>query len=138
MRALRYQPNKRAIIYDFVGNAYRHGLPSDEHIWQLNQSIKPRNSSGEPNILIRECHNCLLVYSGTKPICPHCNYDNGKTKQQIEQDTKAELELIQQIEIKQRKSAYTLEQLIQIGKQRNYKNPYYWAKQVLKGRNKHI
>lgn len=138
MRALRYQPNKRAIIYDFVGNAYRHGLPSDEHIWQLNQSIKPSNSSGEPNILIRECHNCLLVYSGTKPICPHCNHDNGKTKQQIEQDTKAELELIQQIEIKQRKSAYTLEQLIKIGKQRNYKNPYYWAKQVLKGRNKHI
>ena len=138
MRALRYQPNKRATIYDFVGNAYRHGLPSDDHIWQLNQSIKTSNPSSEPDILVRACQSCLLVYKGTQQICPYCQHNNGKTKQQIEQDNQAELQLIKSINIKERKSAFTIDQLILIGKQRGYKNPYYWAKQILKGRNKHL
>ena len=36
----------------------------------------------------------------------------------------------------ERKQAKTLEELIAVGKMRNYKNPYFWAQQVLQGRSK--
>ena len=42
MRCLR--PNelyrKRAIIYDFVGNVFRHGMPTETHEWTLDGKIK--------------------------------------------------------------------------------------------------
>ena len=33
MRSMRYQPNKKALIIDHVGNYARHGLPDTPHDW---------------------------------------------------------------------------------------------------------
>lgn len=140
MRCLRPNGNKKAVIYDFVGNVYRHGMPTDKREWSLEKKVKCRNSSGEPDILTRMCNKCFRVYAGINPVCPYCGANNGKTKKQIEQDEKAELERIEKVEKRKKRQevgmTQSLESLIELGKKRGYKNPYYWAQNIIKGRNK--
>ena len=45
-RALTPQEGKKAVIIDYVGNAYRHGMPTERFEWSLNERKKCRNSSG--------------------------------------------------------------------------------------------
>lgn len=99
MRCMRFKENKTAIILDFCGNAYEHGLPDDDRKWTLDSKIKMvKNISAEPDIIARSCKNCFKTYAGNNRICPYCEFDNGKTKKEIEQDKQAELERI--IELK--------------------------------------
>lgn len=97
-RCLRYKLGKRAVIYDFVGNVYRHGMPTENREWFLDKKIKVRNKTSEPDFLVRQCSKCFKVYEGINPVCPYCGFNNGKTKKQIEIDKKAELEKIEKIE----------------------------------------
>ena len=136
MRCLRYVEGKVATIYDFVGNCHRHGLPTDEREWTLDKKVKVRNSSGVPDVITRMCGKCYRVYSGIKPICPYCGYDNHKTQKQIEIEKEAELVQIKKIERRQQGMARDLQSLIELGKKRGYKNPYWFAKKVLEGRQK--
>lgn len=142
-RCLTPAPQKRAIIIDFVGNAYTHGMPTEKRLYSLNDNTtRIRNSSREPDVIVRECKTCLRVYKGNGPICPYCGANNGKTRKQIEADEKAELERITEINRKQARMevgmARDLESLIAIGKKRGYKSPRYWAERVLNSRkNKH-
>lgn len=140
MRCLRPNGDKKAVIYDFVGNVYRHGMPTDKREWSLEKKVRCRNISGEPDILTRMCSKCFRVYAGINPVCPYCGSNNGKTKRQIEQDEKAELERIEKVEKRKKRQevgmTQSLESLIELGKKRGYKNPYYWAQNIIKGRNK--
>jgi superfamily II DNA or RNA helicase len=142
MRCLRPAPNKKAIIYDLVGNCYRHGLPTESREWSLTKDSKVVNGSGEPDIIVRRCHNCELVYSGIQAKCPYCGYNNGKTPRQIEEEHQIELEKIEKIERKKAKRevgmARNEAQLIEIGKKRGYKNPQYWAKMIINSRKRRI
>lgn len=140
MRGLRPSENKKAIIYDFVGNVFRHGLPTQRREWSLEQKIKTRNSNEVKDLIVRQCGSCYRVYKGSQSICPYCKHDNGKTRKQIEEDKSAELELIREVErIKKKKEqsrAYSFDQLVELGKKRGYKNPYYWAKTIMKARGR--
>ena len=138
MRCLRPGVNKRATIYDLVGNCYRHGLPTEPRDWSLTQDSKVRNSSGEEDIIVRRCHKCELIYRGISSICPYCGNENGKTRKQIEIDNAIELEQIKKIERRKVGMARTRDELIAIGKARGYKNPVYWANMILSGRKKRI
>lgn len=142
MRCLRPGENKRATIYDLVGNVYRHGLPSEPHIWSLSQKQIIRNQSSEPDIICRQCKNCLRVYSGINPICPYCGNDNKQTRKQIEEEREKELIRIEKIQKNQKRvevgKARDLDSLIKIGRERGYKNPVYWAKMVLSNRKRRI
>jgi len=140
-RCLTPREGKRAVIIDYVGNCYAHGMPSEKRVYELKPQ-KIRNSSREPDVIVRECKQCFRVYAGASPICPYCGADNGKTRKQIEIDTKAELE---KIEASKRKAARmevgradTLEKLVEIGIKRGYKHPTYWARHILQSRNKNI
>ena len=72
------------------------------------------------------------------PICPYCGWDNKKTRKQIQEDEKAELERITKLEKIQKKReqgmAKTYDELVEIGKKRGMKNPYGWAYFVLNNR----
>ena len=130
-RCLRPNENKRAIIIDFVGNVFRHGMPTENRKWSLNQKITCTNRSGERDILTRQCGNCFKVYQGTNRICPYCGFDNGKTRKELKEEEKAELERIEKLERKKKKEETknkSYEELVKIGYQRGYKNPEYWAK----------
>jgi superfamily II DNA or RNA helicase len=139
-RCLTPRKDKRAIIIDFVGNCYAHGTPTEPREYTLDSTIKVRNSSREPEVLVRQCKNCLRVYKGTSPVCPYCDYNNGKTQKQIQEDEKAELEEFKRRERMEKRREVgretTLEGLIAIGRKRHYKDPEYWARMVLKNRNR--
>jgi len=137
-RCLTPRENKRAVIIDYVGNVYTHGMPTEKREYTLSNTVRVRNPSREPDLLVRQCKNCLKVYKGNGPICKYCGFDNGKTRKQIEEDKKAELERITEIKRKQARMevgmAKDLESLINIGIKRGYKNPRYWAQQILDAR----
>ena len=130
-RCLRPNGDKQAIIIDFVGNVFRHGMPTENRKWSLNQKITCTNRSGERDILTRQCGNCFKVYQGTSRICPYCGFDNGKTRKELKEEEKAELQRIEKLERKKKKEETknkSYEELVKIGYQRGYKNPEYWAK----------
>lgn len=130
-RCLRPQGNKRAIIIDFVGNVFTHGMPTENRDWSLKQKIENKNLNREQDVLVRQCKQCFKCYKGINPICPYCGYDNGKTQRQLKEEKKAELEKIERIEKKKRKEELknkSYEELVRIGYQRGYKSPEYWAK----------
>lgn len=140
MRCMRYVTDKRATIYDLVGNVYRHGMPTDDRAWSLSGRIRAHNPSGEPDVVCRQCERCYRVYAGTKTICPYCAHDNGKTRREIEADAEAELERVTSVQrIEQRRQqgmAKTYSELVTLGRERGYKNPESWARYIVASRTK--
>lgn len=138
MRCLRPKEGKRAIIYDFVGNCFRHGMPTEEREWSLQGKTKCRNPSGEKEITCRTCSKCFRVYEGTNRICPYCGNDNGKTRAEIKKEKEAELQRITELEHKEAKReqgmARTFDELVLLGKKRGYARPQAWAYMILKSR----
>lgn len=132
-RGLRYILNKTCIILDHVGNYKTHGLPDRIVKWSL-EGRKKRES--EATIAVRECKVCHACFSPA-PECPECGA-LVQVEERIIKQTKGELEEIKQFEIRQRKkeqgAARTLDQLIQLAKQRGYKNPKFWAEKIYKSR----
>jgi ribosomal protein L44E len=78
------------------------------------------------------------VYKGISRFCPYCGHDNGKTQKEIEQDKEAELVAIKKVEKRKQGMAQSIDELVAIGRKRGYKNPYYWAKQVMLGRRRSV
>ena len=139
MRCMRYKPNKRAIILDFVGNYERHGLPDDEREWSLERIKRVRVSANdEPKVLIRNCPNCFKVYSASLGVvCPYCHYNVGKTKEEIEYDEKQELIKLEAYERKKQRMevgmAKTKADLERIAKERGYARG--WVYNMMKIKN---
>lgn len=140
-RCLTPAPGKTAIIIDFVGNCYAHGTPTEKREYSLVDTGKRiLNSSREPEVTCRECQHCFRVYRGTDRICPYCGEDNGKTRKEIEADTKAELERVEAIEKKKARMQVGMAKdygaLVQLAIDRGYKNPSWWARKILDSRKK--
>jgi len=138
-RCLTPREGKVAIIIDYVGNCYTHGTPTEPREYTLDEKmVRVKNPSREPEVLARECTNCLRVYRGIDPICPYCGFDNHKTRKQIEADEKAELERIEKIEKRKKRQevgmAKTYEELVELGRKRGMKNPHGWAYYVMSNR----
>ena len=137
-RCLTPREGKRSVIIDFVGNCYAHGMPTERRVYTLSAE-KIKNPSREADVVVRECSSCFRVYAGNGRICPYCGHDNGKTRKQIEQEEKAELERVTEINRRRARMevgmARTEAELIDIGRRRGYKNPGYWAKMIIASRN---
>lgn len=85
------------------GNYTRHGLPDDDREWKLTYEKNKKTNNNHDTLSIRQCFSCYKVYKGLNRICPYCGADNGKTKEQIKEEEKAELERITKIEKKQKR-----------------------------------
>ena len=146
-RCLRYLPGKTAKILDFVGNYLRVGLPDDDREWSLDKPVRKRRDMDENgNFYIRCCPECYMTFP-TAPICPFCGteYPLHPREIQAKQDIKLQritAEEAARVEEAKKKSrieqgrANTFEELVRLGKQRGYKNPAYWAAQVMRGRKR--
>lgn len=147
MRAMRYQPGKTAVIIDCVGNYTRNPLFDAEVAWSLTESIrkKPKINS-EGDFTIRTCQKCYKVFK-TAPVCPYCGTEYTlhpreiKAHQDIElaRITAEEAERVAEAKKAARREqgrAQTFEELLAIGKAKGYKNPAYWAAQVMRGRKR--
>ena len=145
MRCMRYQPGKIAKIIDFVGNYTRNPLPDADVHWSLTESMrkKPKINS-EGDFHIRTCEKCYKVFK-TAPVCPYCGAEYALKPREIKAHKDIELARITAEEAaraeQERKKArieqgraQTFEELLAIGRAKGYKNPAFWAQQVLRGR----
>lgn len=130
-RMLRYKPYP-AIINDHVNNYIEHGLPCSEREWTLeDRSQGKRNSERVPPV--RQCPKCFFCFS-PRPICPNCNHTLVVKSREIE-EMAGELQEINKEEVRKKERieqgmANSLEELIEAGKKRGYKNPTFWASRV--------
>lgn len=147
MRAMRYQPGKVATIIDCVGNYSRNPLFDAEVEWSLTQSIrkKPRINA-EGDFRIRTCPKCFKVFK-TASVCPYCGEEYPLHQREIKAHEAVELARItareaEEAERKRKQArreqgkAQTFEELLALGRAKGYKNPAYWAQQVLRGRRR--
>jgi len=140
-RVLRPSPGKqRAVILDHVGNCRRHGLAEEVREWSLD-GIRKRSKRGPQDDVqsTRQCPECFAVHTPS-PQCPQCLHVY-EVKDRIPDVVDGELEELKAREaIRSRKreqgTAQTLEDLIKVGKARGMKNPYGWAHNVFKARQR--
>jgi len=147
MRCMRYLPGKTAKIIDFVGNYTRVGLPDDTREWSLGEPLKRKpRTDGNGDFYIRTCKECFMVFK-TAPSCPFCGTAYPLHPREIKAHEEIELQRITaeemaRVEEEKRRAraeqgrADSFEELVKIGKQRGYKNPAFWAAQVMRGRRR--
>ena len=147
MRCMRYLPGKTAKIIDFTANYLRVGRPDDDRCWSLDKPVRKRRDIDENgNFYIRCCQECYMTFP-TAPICPFCGTEYPLHPREIQAKQDIELQRITaeeaaRVNEAKKKSrieqgrANTFEELVRLGKQRGYKNPAFWAAQVLRGRRK--
>ncbi|MBO5706465.1 MAG: DEAD/DEAH box helicase family protein [Bacteroidaceae bacterium] len=147
MRCMRYLPGKTAKIIDFVGNYTRVGLPDENRVWSLGEPLKRKpNTDGNGDFYIRSCPECYMTFK-TAPVCPFCGAEYPLHPREIKAHEEIELKRITaeemaRVEAEKKKArleqgrAQTFEELVAIGKAKGYKNPAFWASQVLRGRRR--
>lgn len=142
MRAMRYQPNKHAIIIDQVGNFERFGLPDTDYKWTLEDREKhPRKDSGSTEGLqIKTCPDCFAVIKAECVKCPICGHDFSieirKIKQKKDQELraiKAEKFHIDLIAKKKVSELTSFKELTMYAKAKHYKNGWPWHMAKRKG-----
>ena len=148
MRCMRYLPGKKAKIIDVVGNYTRGpGLPDDDREWSLDKPIIRKKITDENgNFYIRCCPECFMTFK-TADACPYCGAEYPLHPREIKAHEEIELaritaEEMARVEAEKKKSrleqgkAQSFEDLVRLGRSRGYKNPAYWAAQVMRGRKR--
>ncbi len=147
MRCMRYLPGKTAKIIDCVGNYTRVGLPDDDREWSLSKPVsKRKQTDSNGDFYIRCCPECFMTFA-TAPICPFCGAEYPLHPREIKAHQDIELQRISAEEAAQvaqlkkqaraeQGRAETFEELIKLGRSRGYKNPAFWAAQVMRGRRR--
>lgn len=146
-RALRADPNnqnKRASIFDFVGNIYRFGFPDAPRAWSLSSTLKNshKHETVHDSLIIKTCPLCLRSFIPsqmlTGRLCPYCKTYLPLNKKEIQIQDKKELALIKKNQLienrRQRGRCRTFQQLKKLGEEKGYKHPAKWAYYVLKNR----
>lgn len=140
-RVLRIAPNKpRAVILDHVGNCRRHGLAEEIRDWSLDGIQRRKKRCQQDDVQsTRQCPQCFAVHTPS-PQCPQCLhvYEIKDRTPDVVDGELEELKARQQVRERKREqgTAQTIEDLIKVGKARGMKNPYGWAHNVFKARQR--
>lgn len=134
MRAMRYQPNKKAIIIDLVNNWSIHELPDSDRDWLKYFEGKPPREKSE--IHVKECPECLNVIFSNQKQCPTCGYDfTAETKETAYAVEDVELEEITEeniirLQFKKPSECKSMKELYELAESLNYKPgwAYYQGK----------
>jgi predicted amidophosphoribosyltransferase len=103
------------------------------HEWTLDGTPK-RDREAAPSVKV--CPRCFSAMPSVKQTCPDCGHEFTPEQRRELQTVDGELEEVQQVDRKREQSrAHTLEDLIQVGKRRNMKNPIGWARHVMAARS---
>lgn len=140
-RVLRTSPGKeRALILDHAGNVFRHGLPDDERDWSLDgEAARKRTADDEP-LPLRLCKHCFAVLRVTASACPQCGTPVVVQARKVEQQEgtleEVEASVLRRERMREQGKAQTLEQLIEVGRRRGFRNAVGWAKHVFDARRR--
>ena len=71
---MRYQPGKKAVIIDHVGNYARFGMPDDDREWTLDKKSRDKQAQREQNsVKAAICPECFRVFEPNEErTCPWC------------------------------------------------------------------
>lgn len=138
-RALRPSPGKEyAVILDHVGNFERHGLPDDDRTWSLMGNRGERSRKQDSPNSVKVCPKCFAAQFSGRPVCQFCQFVFETRQRDIEQKdgdlSEIDKEAIRRQRLKEQGQAPSFEELVVLGKKRNYKQPYFWAKMVWNAR----
>jgi DNA repair protein RadD len=130
------------IILDHAGLTHSHGFVTDDREWSLDgRKKKSRKNAEDKALSVHICVKCFCAYSKQEhpDACPECGKETEK-RAIIEVDTDAELVEISPLEIKAQKrmelvQARTIEELVALGRARNYQYPVQWAQRIIEQRN---
>lgn len=135
-RALRPSVGKtEAIILDHAGNSLLHGLPDDDREWSLADREKQKRSAPS-EVPVRQCEECFSVFR-PRPACPQCGHAIQAKVREVEvvEGTLEEVKRTEAVDKRREVGrAKSLDELIRIGAARGYKNPAFWARKVMAGR----
>jgi superfamily II DNA or RNA helicase len=143
-RVLRVSPGKeRALILDHAGNTFRHGLPDDERDWSLEgDAARKRKASEDEPLPLRLCKQCFAVLRVSLSACPQCGtpvvVQSRKVDQQEGTLEEVEASVLRRERAREQGQAATLEQLIEVGKRRGFRNAVGWAKHVFDARRRRV
>lgn len=118
-RCLRPNGDKKAIIIDYVGNVFRHGMPTQDRNWSLNSKVKEYNNENEDGTFkIRVCQECFSTFE-TAPVCPYCGATYESTPIEIQNMKEVQLKKVEEEKERQRQEIMkrTAEKI------KNYKRP---------------
>lgn len=136
-RCLRPAPGKDcAIILDHVGNVrQRHGHHLEPRDWTLDGVFK-RPKDGPS---VRECPRCLSAVPSGVMACPNCGAEMPRKPRpqpvEVEGDlVEVDVATARAVRRREQASAKTLQDLVELGRRRGYRNPEVWARKVHGGR----
>lgn len=148
LRADPSNPNKKASIFDFVGNIYRFGFPDAPRAWSLSSVLKNthKHETVHDSLIIKTCPNCLRSFMPSQMLpnrlCPFCNAFLPFNKKEILIKDKKELALIKKNQLIAKRhelgKCRSFQQLRKLGESRDYAHPAQWAYYVLKNRKNKI
>lgn len=142
-RALRPKDDP-AIILDHANCVMTHGLPDADREWSLKgRSAEKRKSDSGAHVA--QCKNCFGVFGASARVCPYCGDAREIDARQVEEiagelveidhaTIAEEKEARKQRERQEQFEAKTTAELIQLGRKRGYRNPSFWAINVMKSR----
>jgi len=135
-RALRPK-DYPAIILDHAGNWKRHGLPDQEREWSLEGDTNQGKKKAEDSNPVKQCPKCYDVHFTCK-VCPNCGHVYEVVGRELEVED-GELVEIDKEQVKrdarrEQHEANSLDELIELGQKRGYKNPQKWAAHVYTSR----
>jgi DNA repair protein RadD len=130
-------------LLDLVDNARNHGLPTEDVVWTLD-GIEKKKSKGA---LIKPCPGCgeSVSIKTAQCLCGYVFDSKAMASQKyvVPYDVNLVLktpEMLEAERLQKRRElvgARTKPQLVQLGQQRKYKNPEYWADKILEGRQQY-
>lgn len=137
-RALRpFEGKTEAVILDHAGNSLVHGLPDDDREWSMDDRER-RKRAAASEVPVRQCEECFFVYRPA-PKCPQCGHVTAVKARGIEvvEGTLQEVRAVEKRAMfREQGKAGSLEALIELGRQRGYKNPTFWAQKVWASRQR--
>lgn len=131
----------KAIILDHVGNVMRHGPAEKHREWSLDS--RKRTSKQENDPQNKTCRECFCIFQG--PRCPECGQAPvGKPREiEVVEGTLEEVDVAALLEKREKRievgRAQSLEELIQIGRDRKYSPQWafiQWSKSLKNPRNR--
>ena len=124
MRCMRYQPGKKAVIIDHVGNYARFGMPDDDREWTLDKKSRDKQAQREPNsVKAAICPECFRVFEPNEErTCPWCGALLPKKEREISEKP-ADLSKIEGFTLRYDKPSdcKSYSELVDYGKRHGYK-----------------
>lgn len=134
MRCMRYQPGKRAVIIDHVGNYARFGMPDDDREWSLEPK-KQKKKMVRDEFRIRQCPECFFTFPAATQ-CPKCGYEFPKQERAApEEAPEAELSKIEgfTLDFKTPDDCCSYSELMEYARAHGYKRGWAWYQAKARG-----